>query len=111
FNVLKGDMSLVGPRPERPHFVRQFGEGIPRYGDRHRVPVGMTGWAQVHGLRGDDTSLTERARFDNLYIEDWSLWMDVVTLLRTVSAVVRMALGRPAPRSVSVAPAGGRGPD
>jgi exopolysaccharide biosynthesis polyprenyl glycosylphosphotransferase len=111
WNVLRGDMSLVGPRPERPHFAARFSADIPGYDDRHRIPVGLTGWAQVHGLRGDDTSLTERARFDNLYIEDWSLWMDVVTLLRTVSAVVRMALGRPAPRSVSVAPAGGRGPD
>jgi exopolysaccharide biosynthesis polyprenyl glycosylphosphotransferase len=104
WNVLRGDMSLVGPRPERPQFAARFGADIPGYDDRHRIPVGLTGWAQVHGLRGDETSLTERARFDNLYIEGWSLWLDVVTLLRTVGAVFRMALGRPAPRSVSVAP-------
>jgi exopolysaccharide biosynthesis polyprenyl glycosylphosphotransferase len=100
WNVLRGDMALVGPRPERPHFVARFSADIPGYDDRHRIPVGLTGWAQVHGLRGDNTSLTERARFDNLYIEDWSLWLDVVTLLRTVGAVVRMAFGcSPAPRS------------
>jgi lipopolysaccharide/colanic/teichoic acid biosynthesis glycosyltransferase len=100
WNVLRGDMSLVGPRPERPHFVARFSADIPGYDDRHRIPVGLTGWAQVHGLRGDNTSLTERARFDNLYIEDWSLWLDVVTLLRTAGAVVRMALGwSPAPGS------------
>jgi len=97
WNVLRGDMSLVGPRPERPHFAARFSADIPGYGDRHRIPVGLTGWAQVHGLRGDSTSLTERARFDNLYIEGWSLWLDIVTLLRTAGAVIRMALGSPAP--------------
>jgi exopolysaccharide biosynthesis polyprenyl glycosylphosphotransferase len=88
FNVLRGDMSLVGPRPERPFFVRRFGTEVPRYDDRHRVPVGLTGWAQVHGLRGD-TSIKERARFDNQYIENWSLWWDVVVLVRTVKAAIR----------------------
>ena len=63
------------------------------YDTRHRLPAGLTGWAQVHGLRGDDTSLTERARFDNGYIEGWSLWLDVVILLRTVGAVIRMSVG------------------
>ena len=87
-NVLKGEMSLVGPRPERPHFVNQFSLEIPSYGDRHRVPVGMTGWAQIHGLRGD-TSLHERARFDNDYIERWSVGGDLVILLRTFTAVLR----------------------
>lgn len=87
-NVLKGDMSLVGPRPERPHFVTRFGDEIPNYSDRHRVPVGMTGWAQIHGLRGD-TSLEERVRFDNDYIENWSLTGDLTILLRTVTAVIR----------------------
>ena len=95
WNVLRGDMSLVGPRPERPFFAERFAADIAGYRDRHRLPVGLTGWAQVHGLRGDDTSLTERARFDNLYIEGWSLWLDVVILLRTAGAVVRMAAGRP----------------
>jgi exopolysaccharide biosynthesis polyprenyl glycosylphosphotransferase len=92
WNVVRGDMSLVGPRPERPQFVARFMTDIPGYGDRHRFPVGLTGWAQIHGLRGNETSLTERVRFDNLYIEGWSPWLDIVTLLRTVGAVVRMAL-------------------
>jgi exopolysaccharide biosynthesis polyprenyl glycosylphosphotransferase len=95
WNVLRGDMSLVGPRPERPHFVDLFRVEIPGYWDRHRLPVGLTGWAQVHGLRGDDTSLDERARFDNFYVESWSLWLDVVVLLRTVGAVVRSAISLP----------------
>ena len=92
-NVLKGDMSLVGPRPERPHFVRRFDGEIPNYSDRHRVPVGMTGWAQIHGLRGD-TSLEERVRFDNDYIENWSFTGDLTILLRTVTAVTRDLLAR-----------------
>ncbi|HXQ90637.1 MAG TPA: sugar transferase [Acidimicrobiales bacterium] len=88
WNILKGDMSLVGPRPERPFFVEQFKAEVPRYDDRHRVPVGLTGLAQVHGLRGD-TSIDERARLDNQYIENWSLWRDVVILFQTFSAVIR----------------------
>ncbi|HVU71684.1 MAG TPA: sugar transferase, partial [Mycobacteriales bacterium] len=71
-NILRGDMSIVGPRPERPHFVDQFASLYPRYTARHRVPAGLTGWSQVHGLRGD-TSIEERARFDNYYIENWTL--------------------------------------
>ena len=89
-NVLRGDMSLVGPRPERPYFVRQFGHEILRYSDRARMPAGITGWAQVHGLNGD-TSIFERARFDNQYIEYWSPWLDVVILGRTLTASI---LGR-----------------
>jgi exopolysaccharide biosynthesis polyprenyl glycosylphosphotransferase len=88
FNILRGDMSLVGPRPERPHFVSQFRDAYPSYEARHRVPSGLTGWAQVHGLRGD-TSIADRARFDNYYIENWSLWLDVKIMLRTVSSVLR----------------------
>ena len=88
WNVLRGDMSLVGPRPEREHFAHRFLVSIPRYGDRHRVPVGMTGWAQVHGLRGD-TSIPERAEFDNRYVEGWSWWNDIVILWRTVGAVLK----------------------
>jgi exopolysaccharide biosynthesis polyprenyl glycosylphosphotransferase len=86
-NVIRGQMSLVGPRPERPHFVDRFGVAIRGYHDRHRVPVGITGWAQVHGLRGD-TSIPERALFDNHYIEHWSLWRDVVILVRTIGTVL-----------------------
>ncbi len=92
-NVARGEMSLVGPRPERPYFVDRFKAEIPRYGDRHRVPVGLTGLAQVHGLRGD-TPIDERARFDNQYIENWSLWWDVSIIARTASAVLRQALGK-----------------
>ena len=92
FNVVRGDMSLVGPRPERPHFVNQFQTTYPSYDARHRVPSGLTGWAQVHGLRGD-TSIVDRARFDNYYIENWSLWLDIKIILRTVSAVLRGAGG------------------
>ncbi|SFE04329.1 exopolysaccharide biosynthesis polyprenyl glycosylphosphotransferase [Blastococcus tunisiensis] len=92
FNILRGDMSLVGPRPERPHFVHQFRSTYPSYEARHRVPSGLTGWAQVHGLRGD-TSIADRARFDNYYIENWSLWLDLKIILRTVSSVIRGAGG------------------
>ena len=88
FNVLRGDMSLVGPRPERPHFVQQFSTSVPRYGDRHRVPVGLTGWAQVHGLRGAGTSIPERIQLDNYYIEHWSLWRDLVILGRTMRQIL-----------------------
>jgi exopolysaccharide biosynthesis polyprenyl glycosylphosphotransferase len=92
WSVLRGDMSLVGPRPERPFFVHRFSADVYGYKDRHRLPVGLTGWAQVHGLRGD-TSIQERARFDNHYIEHWSLWRDFVILGRTAAEVVRAARG------------------
>ena len=88
WNVLKGDMSLVGPRPERPFFVEQFEQEVPRYGDRHRVPVGLTGLSQVNGLRGD-TSIVDRAWFDNHYIENWSVGGDLVILARTAGAVIK----------------------
>ncbi|MDG9690625.1 exopolysaccharide biosynthesis polyprenyl glycosylphosphotransferase [Streptomyces mutabilis] len=88
WNVLRGDMSLVGPRPERPYFVARFSRTHPGYADRHRVPAGITGLAQINGLRGD-TSIEDRARFDNAYIDDWSLWHDVCILLRTAVALVR----------------------
>jgi exopolysaccharide biosynthesis polyprenyl glycosylphosphotransferase len=86
WNILRGDMTLVGPRPERPYFVEQFSAANPRYAQRHRVACGLTGLAQVSGLRGD-TSISDRARFDNFYIENWSLWMDVKVLIRTVVEV------------------------
>ncbi|WP_395293892.1 sugar transferase [Kitasatospora hibisci] len=87
WNVLRGDMSLVGPRPERPYFVMRFSQAYPEYADRHRVPVGLTGLAQVNGLRGD-TSIEDRARFDNRYIESWSLWQDVKILCRTAALML-----------------------
>jgi lipopolysaccharide/colanic/teichoic acid biosynthesis glycosyltransferase len=90
WNVLRGDMSLVGPRPERPYFVAQFSRIHAGYADRHRMPVGLTGLAQVHGLRGD-TSIEDRCRFDNHYIDHWSLWQDVRILLRTAAGLVRPA--------------------
>jgi Undecaprenyl-phosphate glucose phosphotransferase len=82
-NVLIGEMSLVGPRPERPMYVEQFRQAIPRYMERHRVKPGITGWAQVNGLRGD-TSIVERTKYDLWYIENWSLWLDIKILIRTV---------------------------
>ncbi len=82
-NVLLGDMSLVGPRPERPVYVEQFRQSIPRYMDRHREKAGLTGWAQVNGLRGD-TSIVERTKYDLWYIENWSLWLDIKIILRTI---------------------------
>lgn len=90
WNVLRGDMSLVGPRPERPYFVDRFSRVHPGYAARHRMPVGLTGLAQVHGLRGD-TSIEDRCRFDNHYIDHWSLWQDVCILLRTAASLIRPA--------------------
>jgi exopolysaccharide biosynthesis polyprenyl glycosylphosphotransferase len=86
-NVLRGEMSLVGPRPERPFFVEQFERAYAGYPQRHRVPTGITGWAQIHGLRGD-TSIAERVRFDNYYIENWSLGMDLKIMLRTAGSML-----------------------
>jgi lipopolysaccharide/colanic/teichoic acid biosynthesis glycosyltransferase len=84
--VLRGDLALVGPRPERPVFVALFARTVPGYLDRLRVRAGLTGWAQVHGLCGD-TSLDDRVRFDGQYVEYRSLWLDTVILLRTLVAL------------------------
>lgn len=83
FNVLRGDMSLVGPRPERPVFIEEFRRRVPRYMLRHKVPAGMTGWAQIHGWRGD-TSIDKRIEFDMYYIENWSLLLDLKIMCLTV---------------------------
>jgi exopolysaccharide biosynthesis polyprenyl glycosylphosphotransferase len=82
-NVLFGEMSLVGPRPERPFYVEQFRRSIPRYMERLREKAGITGWAQINGLRGD-TSIPERIKYDLWYIENWSLLLDTKILLRTI---------------------------
>lgn len=82
FNVLKGDMSIIGPRPERPYYVHQFKEEVPKYMIKHHVRPGMTGWAQVNGWRGD-TSIEERIKCDIEYIEKWSLWLDVKIFFKT----------------------------
>lgn len=92
FNVLRGELTLVGPRPERPVFVKIFKEMYPHYDDRHRVPVGITGWSQIHGLRGD-SSIDDRAHFDNYYIEKWSLWNDLKILALTPRTFLRKYRG------------------
>lgn len=88
FNVMRGDMSLVGPRPERPHFASRFAERHKGYYLRHRMPPGLTGLAQVNGLRGD-TSIAKRARMDNRYIDRWSVWLDLLIIVRTPMSMVR----------------------
>jgi len=87
-NVLLGEMSLVGPRPERPEFVAQFVNLVPRYRERHMEKAGMTGWAQVNGLRGQ-TGIVERTEYDLFYVETWSLAFDFKILLKTLAAVIR----------------------
>ncbi len=82
-NVLLGEMSLVGPRPEQRHYVEEFRKIIPRYMDRHREKGGMTGWAQINGLRGD-TSILERTKYDLWYSENWSIWLDLKIIIRTI---------------------------
>jgi len=108
-NVFKGEMSLVGPRPERQFFVDQFSRRdasgdafVPKYLDRHRVKTGMTGWAQVNGLRGPHGSLEERIRYDIYYIENWSLWFDIRILLKTVRAVLSTSHQHNPPNQLTV---------
>ena len=88
WNIVRGDMSLVGPRPERPTFVSEFSLAHDRYWARHRVPAGLTGLAQVNGLRGD-TCIAERVRYDNYYIANWSLWLDLQIVVLTVRELFR----------------------
>jgi putative colanic acid biosynthesis UDP-glucose lipid carrier transferase len=83
FNVLKGEMSLIGPRPERPMFVDKYKDEVPHYMKKHLVKAGMTGWAQVHGWRGN-TCLHTRIEHDLYYIENWSLWLDIKIIIMTV---------------------------
>jgi exopolysaccharide biosynthesis polyprenyl glycosylphosphotransferase len=87
-NVLRGDMSLVGPRPERPEYVARFVHDVARYEDRHRVRSGITGWAQVHGLRGQ-TSIADRVEWDNYYIQNWSLRLDLRIIALTIAEILR----------------------
>jgi exopolysaccharide biosynthesis polyprenyl glycosylphosphotransferase len=87
-NILIGEMSLVGPRPERPYFVAQFRKSVPGYWDRHREKAGLTGWAQANGLRGN-TSIEERTAYDLWYVENWTPWLDIKIMLRTLVVVFR----------------------
>ena len=89
-NVLRGDMSLVGPRPERPFFVEQFKEQLPRYMARHNVKSGITGWAQVNGYR-QNSSITERLKYDLFYVKNWTLWFDIKIILMTL--LMRKVIG------------------
>ena len=82
FNVIRGDMSLVGPRPERPVFVDRFTKRVPRYAERHAVRPGVTGWAQINGLRGN-APIEDRTTYDLYYLENWTLWLDLRILFRT----------------------------
>ncbi len=83
FNILRGDMSVVGPRPERPQFVEKFKEEIPRYMVKHQVRPGLTGWAQINGYRGD-TSIKRRIEYDIFYIENWTMSFDIKIMFLTI---------------------------
>ena len=92
WNILYGEMSFVGPRPEQPRFVEKFEKEIPDYFRRHKVKAGLTGWAQVNGLKGD-TSIKDRVRYDMYYIENWTLWFDLNILLKTIGLIIKEAFG------------------
>lgn len=83
YNILKGDMSLIGPRPERPYFVRKFRESVPKYMIKHHVRPGMAGWAQINGYRGN-TSIVKRIEYDIFYVENWSIWLDIKIFIKTI---------------------------
>jgi len=93
-NVLRGDMSLIGPRPERPEYVRRYADEISSYGNRHRVKSGITGWAQIHGLRGQ-TSIVDRVEYDSYYIRNWSLRLDLQIALQTIALLLRPCREQP----------------
>jgi lipopolysaccharide/colanic/teichoic acid biosynthesis glycosyltransferase len=97
WNVLVGDMSLVGPRPERPYFVEQFSRTVPGYADRHLVPVGLTGLAVVEGMRGN-TSIPERVAVDKRYVASWRLALDLVIIARTALMLASGAVAAPGRR-------------
>jgi len=92
WNILIGDMSLIGPRPELPKHVQRFENEIPDYFKRHKVKAGLTGWAQVNGLKGD-TSIKERVRYDIFYIENWSLWFDLKIVIKTIALIIYEIFG------------------
>ena len=87
YNILKGDMSLIGPRPERPYLVNKFRESVPKYMIKHHVRPGMTGWAQIHGYRGN-TSIVKRIQHDIYYVENWSVMMDVKIFIKTLGLLL-----------------------
>jgi lipopolysaccharide/colanic/teichoic acid biosynthesis glycosyltransferase len=103
-NVLRGEMSLVGPRPERPEFAARFASDIPGYANRHRVRCGITGWAQANGLRGQ-TPISERAAHDNYYIDHWSVRLELLTIVLTVVEVLRFREARGAAKRPAEVPA------
>jgi lipopolysaccharide/colanic/teichoic acid biosynthesis glycosyltransferase len=88
WNIIKGEMSIVGPRPERQHFIDQFKDEIPHYLERQRLRSGVTGWAQVNGLRGQ-SPISERTKYDLYYIENWSLWFDIKIIILTFIAIFK----------------------
>ncbi|OPZ23393.1 MAG: UDP-glucose:undecaprenyl-phosphate glucose-1-phosphate transferase [bacterium ADurb.BinA186] len=92
WNILIGTMSFVGPRPEQPKFVEKFDKEIPEYYKRHRVKSGLTGWAQVNGLKGD-TSIAERVRYDMFYIENWNIWFDIRIMIKTFGLIIYEIFG------------------